>query len=94
MKRKILIEAYEINEKGLPVLSNRIIAGHLDATRNITVLSECITIREQNSKPYDIHIPEKIERFNICNGMITIYYQGGNFLEISRFFEGEPFTNA
>jgi hypothetical protein len=87
MKKKLKIEVYQvINGKNL--LTHKIICGHLDATRNITTLSECDISKNfdesRNFYEREAFLTEKIDYFNIFEGMITIYYQSGAFMEISR----------
>jgi hypothetical protein len=86
--KKLQIKFFEIDEiTGLPMYRKTIIAGHLDATRNITVISRCeVNIENRKLDIDDLHIPIKIDHFNICEGMVTIYYQDGHFLEISRIY--------
>lgn len=96
MKRRLLIEAYQIDKFGIPFKTSRLICGHLDATKNITILFECRKVLKDQTatlKAFDVHIPEKIDHFNIIDGMITIYYEDGNYLEITRYFDDEPFLN-
>jgi hypothetical protein len=38
----------------------------------------------KDSKGNDLHIPEEIDHWNIFEGMVTIYYKSGFFIEIVR----------
>lgn len=80
MVRKLQIKLFDAHNQCRKV----IITGHLDASRNITILSDS-TIDEK--KIGDVHIPEKIDHFNIFEGLITIYYQSGYYLEVQRLLQ-------
>ena len=91
MKRKLLVEAYEPDPKTkAPVKVRSIICGHLDASRNITILSESQVLEKgKDFKLHEFHIPEAIDHFNIYEGLITIYYKNDCFLEVSRIAHPE-----
>lgn len=91
MIKRLLIAAYEPNRKTkAPELVRKIVCGHLDASRNITVLSESIVFENDKTwKNLEFHIPETIDHFNIFEGLVTIYYKNGCFLEISRITYAE-----
>ena len=76
--RNLAIDLYTPNGE----LKQRIICGHVDASRHITIL---LNVMIDKLKTRDVHIPEKIDHFNIFEGIITIYYISGYFMEISRF---------
>jgi hypothetical protein len=81
--RRLQIKFFEVNKDTLAPICRRVInCGHLDASKHITILTDCTT--NTNLKISDMHIPEKIDHFNIYEGMITIYYQDSHFLEITR----------
>jgi hypothetical protein len=66
-----------------------VICGHIDASRHITVLSESevtINLGPSKDKPNnkDLVITDKIDHFNIFEGMITIYYSSGGYIEITK----------
>lgn len=82
MMRKLKIEV--LDEHGR--VWKKVICVHVDSTKNITVLSECeIKIGVDQLDTTELIIPEKIDHFNIYEGMITIYYQCGKTIEITRF---------
>lgn len=79
MKRLLKIEVYN----GKHEVLQSVVCGHLDATKNITVLSES---RLNGIDVSRLVIPEKIENKIIENGIITIFYESGIFIEISRIY--------
>lgn len=67
-----------------------IICGHIDASSHITVLSESecnfnLGPSKDKSENKDIVITENIDHFNIFEGMTTIYYRSGGYIEITKF---------
>lgn len=57
------------------------ISQHVDASRNVTLFYENL-IDEFQVKEFTL--PEKIDHINIFEGLITIYYTSGKFIEITR----------
>lgn len=68
------------------ILEKKIVCGHLDSTRSITILSDAEPFSSQNpgTSYIDIIIPEKVDHFNIFEGMTTIYYKSGHYIEVTR----------
>lgn len=80
MLKKLRIDIFD--EYG--ILKKKIICGHLDCTKSITILSECeINIANPNNLK-DLIIPDQIDHFNVFECMITIYYKSGHYIEITR----------
>lgn len=79
MTKKLQIKVYDSQNNCI----HSIISGHLDSSRNITVLSES-EIEGKNVK--DIILPLKIDHYSIFEGMITIYYTDGHYLEVTRIY--------
>jgi hypothetical protein len=77
-----LFDEYNISKR-------KIVCGHLDSTKNITILSDAEPFSSQNpgTSYTDVIIPEKVDHFNISEGMTTIYYKSGHYLEIRRINE-------
>jgi len=64
-----------------------ILCSGLDASKHSTILSESVVrYKDKPSSEFINHyaIPEEIDHFNIIEGMITLYYRNGFYLEISR----------
>ena len=85
--RKLSIKLFDKNN----VIQEQLICGKLDATNNITILSECFFIKKTNTSlnGKDLHIPANIKSWNIFEGLVTIYYESGLFMEISRINDPE-----
>jgi hypothetical protein len=81
---KLLIEFFDKKGNNL----ERIVAAHIDASTNITVISRAVNHKGNSVLSEEIRIPEKIEHFNLFEGLITLYYQSGYYLEISKFRPG------
>jgi hypothetical protein len=79
--RKLRIDLYDPRGK----LLKTIIAGHVDACRSMTIISESF-LYFSDKKPFDYtyHCPWNLEHSNIIEGIITLYYKHGYFMEISR----------
>jgi len=84
MKKLLAIEAY--NSDG--VCLQKIICGHMDACKTMTLLSEAVIIGKsiQSEKPKELLLTEKLIRKNIQDGLITLYYESGHYLEIQRIY--------
>ena len=78
-KRRLLIEAYNENN----VLVARFICGRADIAENMTVLYGC----ENSWKSKTQHLPNKVREISAFEGLFTVYYQGGERLEIQRYRE-------
>ena len=84
MKRKLQIEFYQVIND-LPVCTHKIICGHLDACKSITILSDCtVHVDGLEFHEEEVSQAEQIDHFNIVAGLITIYYKNGSYMEISR----------
>jgi len=67
-----------------------IVCEHLDACKSMTILSHSYiqTKTYKRGDPGETYsIPEKIDHFNIFEGMITIYYTSGFEMEITRIHD-------
>lgn len=80
MRRRLCVEVFDREGK----LCKSLTAGHLDACRTITILYES---ESDQKKMSDQILTEKIDHFNLIEGMITIHYTSGAFVEITRIFE-------
>jgi len=78
--KKLKIEIF--NEKNEVVKT--VTAKHLDASRHLTLIS----ISESNSfdESQMIRLLETLEHINIYEGLVTLYYTNGYFMEISRTY--------
>ena len=74
--RKLQIEGFTADNKPL----FKTVAEHVDATKNITIISQSSRINESEI----IRLTTEIDHFNIFSGMITIYYRSGCFIEITK----------
>ena len=84
--KKLKIEAYDKDN----VLLFRTIAHRIDSTRRMTIISTSEThfsSEERESEKNNIRFISKVDHFNIIAGMVTIYYENGSFLEITRFYD-------
>jgi hypothetical protein len=83
--RKLSIKLYDKNN----VIQEQLICGKLDATSHITILSQVYFIKKTftplNGK--DLHIPINISSWNIFEGLVTIFYENGFFMEVGRINE-------
>jgi hypothetical protein len=79
---KLQIEVF--NPKGDTI--KKIIAGHIDASRNMTIISESTAYipGKEYVNHSDYYICDKLDHFNIFQGLITLYYKSGAFVEISK----------
>jgi len=77
---KLLIDAYTKDGEHC----NRIVAAHIDASERLTTISRSIPGKFNG----DLFIVEKLEHFNIMEGLLTLYYSGGNYLEILKYKPG------
>jgi hypothetical protein len=78
---KLLIDAFTKDGEHC----NRIIAAHIDASKNLTVISRSVVGKFKE----DLFITEKLEHHNIFEGLLTLYYSGGNYLEIKKYRPGQ-----
>ena len=62
-------------------LVKRFICGHIDGCRSKTILAESETDKFKG----EFYILERLTHFNVFCGLITLYYDSGAFLEITRF---------
>ena len=69
-------------------VQKKFICGHLDITKKLTVLSECeIQIGvNQNTVSNKILVGD-IDHWNIFENMITLYYQNGETVEITKIID-------
>jgi len=74
---KLLIDAYTKDGNHC----NRIIAAHIDASRNLTTISRSVPGKFNE----DYFISDKLDHFNIMAGMVTLYYYGGHYIEITKY---------
>lgn len=74
--RKLQIECFD--EEGN--IFEKIIASKIDATNVLTIISTGVSNKENET----IRWPKKIERWNIFAGIVTIYYENGCFIEITK----------
>ncbi len=79
--KQVLIQVFQPSGKK----TKMIVCDHIDCTKNLTVLYNAI---QQASEPIDrATISEKFERVNIEPGRVTIFYESGTFLEITRLHD-------
>ena len=57
------------------------IAGRVDACENCTIISES----NNGTFVKDHYFSDKLDHFNIFQGVITLYYEGDHYLEIRKF---------
>jgi len=65
------------------ICRQKLIAEHIDATDNLTVI-----YRAEQLQYKDAFIVDKISGFNIMQGLVTIYFESGGFIEITKFNPG------
>jgi len=73
---KLLIDAFTKDGKHC----NRIVAAHIQASKNFTVIYKSGTDKFSD----DFFITDKLKRFDVFLGLITLYYEGGHYLEITK----------
>ena len=73
---KLLIDAYTKDGE----YCNRIVAAHIDASERLTIISRSVPGKFNG----DLFITEKLVKYNIFECIITLYYSGGNYLEITK----------
>jgi hypothetical protein len=71
-----------IHEPTYQVLET-IICKRLDAVSSMTVCSESKTKGTINGT-VDLHFPYNIDHWNLIDGIITIYYDNGLIMEVTR----------
>jgi hypothetical protein len=74
--RKLKIEVYDTENKAI----FKVTAARLDATNNITVIASATN----NKTSEYIRLIENIDHWYLMDGMITIYYRSGCYMEITR----------
>ncbi len=89
MLRKLKIEAFNLSENGLPVKVKELICSNIDATKRLTCIYAAEIVESNKTRYCDFFLTEHIERFNIIDGLVTVYYQSGAFIEISRIYTAE-----
>jgi hypothetical protein len=75
--RKLVIEVFTPDNQK-PII--KLIAARFDATKHITVIGRATNYKE----PENLRLIEEIDHFNLMEGMITIYYRSGAYMEITR----------
>jgi hypothetical protein len=85
MKKLFKIELYN----SVAQCRKTIVCGHIDASRHITILSESVidvklNVTKDIADLHDVIIAEAIDHFNIFEGMVTIYYRSGDYIEITK----------
>lgn len=84
--RKISISVYDEDHK----LRETLIARGMDAVSSHTVIHYIEKVgkkRFNNQYQLMFVIPEQIDRWNIMDGLITIYYKNGFVIEIGRIID-------
>lgn len=62
-----------------------VVCKRLDAVSSMTVLSDSIiTGSKKIYKERDLHFPYTIDHWNLSDGIITIYYDNGLIMEVTR----------
>jgi hypothetical protein len=67
-----------------------IVCEHLDACNSMTILSHSYVqskIYKKGDPGETYTIPEKINHWNLMDGLITIYYTSGFEMEITRIYD-------
>ena len=85
--RKLSIKLFDKNN----IIQEQLICGKLDATNHITILSECFFINKtlNTGTGCTLRLPANIKSWNIFEGLVTIFYESGLFMEISRINDPE-----
>jgi len=84
--KKLLIKLY--NDRDICI--EQIISVNMDATSHITILEKSFIVGktyQNNSLGQCYHIIKDIDHWNIIEGLITIYYIDGYYMEISRIHD-------
>jgi hypothetical protein len=58
----------------------KVVAHHFDATQHITIITTSLNGKESDK----IRLTAEIHHWNIIDGMVTIYYTSGSYMEITR----------
>jgi hypothetical protein len=85
MKRKLSIRIYKPDNTCI----EHIICEKLDACRSMTIMSHSYIVDKNNSTTgpgNDYHLAESMDHFNMFEGLITIYYKSGFYMEINRIY--------
>lgn len=78
--RKLAIRIFDEQNR----LQEQFICDHMDAVSSHTVL---YNIQKKDEIYLRQCIPEKIDHWNLMEGLITIYYESGFTMEISRIYD-------
>ena len=75
---------------GIPVQRKLIRCSKLDSCKSMTILfsSEVDILNNGVLKPAgNIHLAESLDHFNVFEGVVTIYYENGDYMEVTRVVE-------
>jgi len=75
--KRLKIEVYDRDR----TVVHTLICEHLDVCNSMTIIGRTY---KDGDDPQNYYFPEKITHFSLMEGMITVYYETGYEMEITR----------